>query len=403
MNKVKQSTLALLLCVAGALGLLGGCAGSDTTASAERGHLVIVGGGLEDDNAAVFNRFVELCADGPIGIIPTSSFDGVESGVSNVARWKKYSGTRDVIAIPLTKDDAAKADDPAIAAQIASCGGLWFTGGDQSRTTAVMRPEGRRTAVLDACFKVLDRGGVIGGTSAGAAIMSNPMITGGQSRGRATRDPEEEASPVTLGQGLGFFSFGLTDQHFLERGRMGRLAEALHRTGTRLGLGVSENCAAVVNWKSGDVEALGNRAVCQLLVEPKERKRTALTARLAVLSTGDRTSAITGRVVPAAGLEPPVYNTGLTKQPPPRPNVTGDPWALRNMTAFLDRFEIAAEDASHDGLVHFELVRTGSTRVLVDPLRRRPACLVDLHMTACDSRLPRKNPKPWDLPFEPVR
>ncbi len=293
---------AVALALLFVLGSLSGC--TTSSATGDRGHLVIVGGGLKDDHAAVFNRFVSLCADGPIGIIPIASGDGIKAGESSAERWRKYSGTRPVIVIPLTQSDASKSDDPVIAQQIASCGGLWFTGGQQDRVVKVLRPEGKRSACLASCFSVLQRNGVIGGTSAGAAIMSDPMITGGRSASAKSRDPDNEDNHhVTTSAGLGFFKFGLTDQHFTQRGRQGRLVDALRDTNISRGFGISENCALVVDRATAVCEVVGEQAAVWVFDMTGSGVRNTYSGlRVSILGNGDAVNAQSGEVNPLAGL-----------------------------------------------------------------------------------------------------
>jgi len=378
---MRSPRLALLLSIA-ALCALGGCS-SFNKMIAEPSHapnLVIVGGGLKDDNAAIHKRFVELCAEGPIGIIPTASGDGLKAGEQSADEWRKWSGSRAVVVIPLTKDDAAKADDPDIAKQIASCGGLWFTGGDQSRVTAVFCPEGRRTAVRAACGAVLDKNGVIGGTSAGAALMGPFMITGGQSRGRPSSDPESPQIQVTHARGMAFVSSMITDQHFLERGRMGRLIDVLNQTGAECGLGVRENCALVVHGRFG--EAIGDNAVCVLHVDHPQNEPGIAKARLSVLSTGDRVDVgySRGRV--------PEITVG-----PARKELTGnspelgkhdvrslpDPWNRAVVEqALTDLADGTVAETLKNDQVSLLLFRDNKSRVFVDSAGGRPPCLVNL-------------------------
>ena len=300
-----------------------------------------------------------------------------------MVRGRKYSGTRSVVVIPLTQNDGAKADDPEIAKQIASCGGLWFTGGDQSRVVNVLRPEGRRSACLGACFDLLARNGVIGGTSAGAALMSDPMITGGQSRGRSTRDPEEAESTVRFGPGLGFLSGALTDQHFLERGRMGRLVDALHATQVGTGVGIRENCALVVHRANGACEPLGRRAVCLLQVQPPLPNTDFSMSRLSVLSTGDRLNIATAMSTPAPGLTLGAPNV------PNNPNFPGgplldaklvpDPWEMRTMETALDLFTSGRATVMRENdHVEVTLSADSNSQVFVDPANARPPCLINI-------------------------
>lgn len=370
---------AWLLIVLGIFVLLGGCSSTPKPS----GHLVIVGGGLKDDNAAIFTRFVELCADGPIGIVPTASGDGLEAGESSAARWRKWAGTREVVVIPLTQFDAAKASDPAIIQQIDSCGGLWFTGGDQSRIVAVFRPDGQDTPAMHAVRRVLDKGGVVGGTSAGAAMMSDPMITGGRSRSGKSTDPEnQDDRRVRTGPGLGLFTLGLTDQHFLERGRMGRLIDAMRDTGIKMGFGVSENCGMVVQLRSADCAAIGDRAVC--IVDARAADAftpESSTVLLSVLSSGDRANARTGSVYPDDTL---LAQTEWTTSRDQRD--VQDIWAMKTFVNALDRVSGEATAAVHlrDARAELTLSSDTKTNILVDRKNRRPRCWEFLRLTVTD-------------------
>ena len=98
-------------------------------------------------------------------------------------------------------------------------------------------------------------GGLVAGSSAGAAMMSQPMILGGTSLESVvhgvTADPEQPG--LLLGDGLGFFPFGLLDQHFIKRGRLGRLVVAMAAAGVRRGFGIDENTALLVEGDAGRV------------------------------------------------------------------------------------------------------------------------------------------------------
>jgi cyanophycinase len=386
---------ALLACLSGcaSVGESGFASRDDQGAPAAApnpngGHLVIVGGGLKDDNAPVHERFVRLCAGGPIGIVPIASGGGLSAGASSADDWRLFAGKREVIVIPLTKD-SRNADDAQIARQISECGGLWFTGGDQSRVTAVLKPGGRETECLKACFAVLARGGVIGGTSAGAAIMTDPMITGGQSPGRLFRDPDETASPVRTAPGLGFLSIGLTDQHFLERGRMGRLIAALHERSIPIGFGIRENCALIVDREHDRAEAIGDRAVCILapIHRPVEEASGATQcASLSVLSTGDTLTFGHGSfdprsIIPDHGLSTPAV------EPRPRSSHAAatrhlrDPWDMATVENALDRLESDPAQLTLEGdRASIEFGGLSASRTFIDPAHRRHACLVNVQV-----------------------
>ncbi len=116
---------------------------------------------------------------------------------------------------------------------LTSATGVWFGGGDQTRLVNTYRG----TAVETELRRLLDRGGVIGGTSAGAAVMSLPMIAGGKDR-------------ATLATGFGFLPGAIVDQHFLKRNRANRLLAALNDNPGWFGLGIDEGTAVVVDGRA---------------------------------------------------------------------------------------------------------------------------------------------------------
>ncbi len=351
-------------------------------ASLPDGHLVIVGGGLKDENAPIFNRFAALCAEGPIGIVPLASGDGIKAGESVAERWRKYSTTRPVIVIPLTQNDADKADDPVIAAQIRSCGGLWFTGGDQSRITKVLRPDpAKHTACYDACMSVLQRNGVIGGTSAGAAMMSDPMITGGRSPSAPTAkstDPDNaDSHHVITAPGMGFFTQGLTDQHFVQRGRLGRLIDALRDTGVHRGYAVSENCAMIVERSTGAIEALGDEYAVWIIdaTGPGAISADSADLRVSILSSGDTVNGHTVRAAPP-GLD---VRDGLHESF----NTVSDVWSQASIKRALEGVAVSwgrsAKIELQDGRTSLTFISDEGTNVYVGVPGRTP-CFANLRV-----------------------
>ncbi|MGJ3231879.1 MAG: cyanophycinase [Oceanicaulis sp.] len=267
---------SLLLASAGALALT-------AAAAAEPGTLVIAGGALSDDNAAVFEAFIEAAGgpDARFAILPTAS--GYPSGSaqsfadalasygvdpSNIARVELA-----VMDDPDTDDIdesgwAGAADDAREIAKIEAAGGIWFTGGDQARIgQALIEADGADTPMLEALRARLAGGAVIGGTSAGAAMMSPVMIARGEPMtalleapiGLADGAEAPDTDALVLARGLGFFPYGVTDQHFGERARLGRLARAVVTVAEelRVGFGVDENTAMVVDLETHRLEVLG--------------------------------------------------------------------------------------------------------------------------------------------------
>jgi cyanophycinase len=262
------------------------------------GHLIIAGGGTSPDNGLIYSRFIApLPADAVIGIIPTASANPPESAASAAKTIARYAGSRRMAQFNISLQNRAAASDAAVAEQLRQCSALWFTGGVQSRITEVFRPPSGDTLAYQAACDVLARGGVIGGTSAGAAMMSDPMITGGSSGDAlsGTTRGQDDDSGFGMAQGMGFFPFGLTDQHFLRRGRLGRLIVALERTKLHFGYGVDEGSAMHVDLTTGVVRALGP----VLLVDASTLRRegTSITGvRVSLLNAGDTVDGPTGRV-----------------------------------------------------------------------------------------------------------
>jgi cyanophycinase len=154
--------------------------------------------------------------------------------------------------------------------------GVWFSGGDQTRIVRrLRRADGKDTPLLRLIRERHAAGAVVGGSSAGAAIMSEAMICGGDGfRGLleppTTRYAETEAEDdgrLYLGKGLGFFGAGIVDQHFDQRARLGRLVRALGETGVRRGFGIDEDTALVVSGDARSAKVVGSGGVTVLDAE----------------------------------------------------------------------------------------------------------------------------------------
>ena len=209
---------------------------------------------------------------------------------------------------------AGNANDPDLSNKLAEAAGIWFTGGDQSRTVSLLQPLGVATATLSAIRSAHANGAVIGGTSAGAAIMSREMILGGDSRPALTGG----ASPgevLSVGAGLGFYPYALVDQHFDARARLGRLVAALAQIqdpSRRIGFGVDENTALLV-LPSGDLTVAGASSVVMVDARnaqfsfPQGRLR-ATGILLSVLTAGDHYRLSTGELIPAPHKNPTLGN-----------------------------------------------------------------------------------------------
>ena len=219
MNQLLRDTLLLLTLVA----VLNPISRAEELA--QPGSLVIVGGGGIPDG--VRDKFMALAGgkEAKLVIVPTASqsADRREEDESYLSTWRKYSPARLTL---LHTRSHAKANDPAFIKPIIEATAVWLGGGDQVDLVAAYRG----TAVEREFKALLKRGGVIGGTSAGAAVMSDVMIEDGNPK-------------AVVGRGFGFITNAVVDQHFLKRSRVNRLLGVLSYRPHLIGIGINEGTA----------------------------------------------------------------------------------------------------------------------------------------------------------------
>lgn len=330
MNRFARRVFAIMALVSS------GCASADLKSHGSGGRLIIAGGGTSADNQGIYSRFMEpLSADAIIGVLPTASGVAVESAASASKTLTRYAGSRHVTIIDITEQTKARASDPEFVDEIKACRALWFTGGDQSRILAAFRPPEGDTPGYAAARRVLDLGGVIGGTSAGAAMMSDPMIIGGRSDDALLGKSKAAGDDTGFGtaRGMGFFPFGLTDQHFLRRGRLGRLVAALEVTGLKRGFGIEENCALCVDLAGKTITVLGP-VPAAVVVDISDMKREGLARRdirISLLNDGDTIDGSSGRSHPI-DQRGPAKASGLSDQA-----ALPEAWAAGAVTTALKR------------------------------------------------------------------
>ncbi|CAN5815299.1 hypothetical protein BH23GEM11_BH23GEM11_17410 [soil metagenome] len=348
--------------------------------SADPGPLVVIGGGLSADNEAVYRVILNgRHGDGPLCVISTAGADPVGSAASAVARFDRWGGEGTARAHPLSEDDPAVARDPEVVAALSECAGYFFTGGIQSRILNLFRPEGEGTPAGDAILARWEAGAVVSGSSAGAAMMSDPMIAGGTSQG-AFRNGTREGG-VRLDPGMGFLPDLLVDQHFLARGRIGRLLVAvLGPDGVRMGAGIDEDTALVVRGR--DLEVVGASGV--VLVDGRSANpdiapagsRAFAAIRVELLGPGDRMSLDDWAVRPAPTKAP----IGSADRVPRGQDATGSDagngdvfarWAFLHAVEAMGRGREASSEHEVDG--GSMLIRKGANfRALVYPAPAGP-------------------------------
>ena len=304
------SATVLLVCAPPAA-LAAAEAGADT-APAPRGSLVIVGGALRPDNAQVWQRIVALAggAGARIAVFPTAAGNPERSGANVVETLGQYGARAFLVPVSarLKGTDVVRAvDDPALADQVRHAGGAFFVGGDQGRITKALRhADGSDSAVLAALWTMYRGGGLIAGTSAGAAIMSKTMFYEGRAPLPTLEDGIVDGHDIA--PGLGFVGPDLfVDQHFIVRGRFARMVPAMLASHYRFGLGIDENTAAVV--KGGHaIEIIGYKGailydLAQATTDASKKGFNLSNARISYMDTGDRFDLTTDRFTPGPDKE----------------------------------------------------------------------------------------------------
>ena len=198
-----------------------------------RGSLVLVGGGMAD--TAIVQRFLELAggADVPIVVIPTAggadTYDRQWAGLDPFTR----AGATRLTVLHTTDRDLSNTD--AFVQPLRTAGGVWFSGGRQWRLADAYLD----TKVHDEVRSVLKRGGVVGGSSAGATILGEYLVRG-----------DTQTNTVMMGDhdlGMAFLRGVAVDQHVLRRNRQFDLIEVIRARPDLLGIGLDEDTAIVVH------------------------------------------------------------------------------------------------------------------------------------------------------------
>ena len=198
----------------------------------ENGSLVLAGGGLRDN--AILQRFIQLAGgnDQPIVVIPTagggSRYDDQWAGLHPF----KLLGVDDLTV--LHSKTPKKANRDHFVAPLKRARGVWFTGGRQWRLADAYL----NTKVHKELWNLLSRGGVIGGTSAGATIQGSYLARGDTKTNTIMMGDHEE--------GMAFLKNCAVDQHLLQRNRQYDLIEIIEAHPHLLGIGLDEDTAIVV-------------------------------------------------------------------------------------------------------------------------------------------------------------
>lgn len=270
--------------------------------AAAPGTVIAVGGALEDDNAVVYRAIIDAMPKDAPGIVVIPAASGFAGGAAQrfadaLARHG-VDRSRVTLAKVATVDDPETPDvdesqwryggnQPAEARKVREAGLIWFSGGDQARIIATLvLYTGDDTAVLKEIRQRLADGAVVGGTSAGAAVLGEHMIGCGSPQvaltapisydlpACSTVDEAASDTPLVLAPGLGFLPGIVFDQHFSQRSRLARLVRAVAciEADAVTGIGVDEDTAFVFDLARDTGHSVGRGTIT--LIDPSDGRRS---------------------------------------------------------------------------------------------------------------------------------
>lgn len=220
-----------------------------------RGTLFIIGGGRRPES--MMKKFIELSSKfrtGKVIIFPMASSTPQEVGPELVKQFIEL-GSHDVVYHVLDREQALQKENLEILDDI---GGVYFSGGVQSRLTDILVDTPFHRKLLE----IYEEGAVIGGTSAGAAVMSEIMITGDENREveKGREFATIQAKNIVTSPGLGFLKTAIIDQHFVTRKRHNRLISLVAENPKLLGIGIDESTAIIIE-ENETFEVIGEKNV----------------------------------------------------------------------------------------------------------------------------------------------
>tara|TARA_R110000868_G_scaffold11516_3_gene56311 strand:- start:12110 stop:12952 length:843 start_codon:yes stop_codon:yes gene_type:complete len=201
----------------------------------DRGFIIPIGGGEDKvKDMHIHRRFLEIAggAEADIVVIPTAS--RLESTGPDYNEIFRDLGASKVEFLPI--EHREDCENPAYVEMLQRATGIFMTGGNQLRLSTILGG----TQVAQTIRRRNAAGIPVAGTSAGASIMSEHMISGGDSNSAPS------GGGVSLAPGMGLTNAVIIDQHFTQRNRLGRLLTATSHNPFLIGLGIDEDTAAFI-------------------------------------------------------------------------------------------------------------------------------------------------------------
>lgn len=260
----------------------------------KKGSLVIIGGSEDkEDKAEILKEVVRLGRGGKLVIA------SVASEVSEEL-WQSYRAVFHRLGVKkmshLSIDRPGEAQLPNVINLLDGARIVFFTGGDQLKITTKIGG----TRIAERLFEIFKAGGVIAGTSAGASMMGETMLVGGAGQ------ESHKVGNWMMAPGMGLLKETIIDQHFAQRGRIGRLLGAVALNPGILGIGIDEDTAIIV--QDGKFRVCGSNAVyvvdghgvtyTNISEAEAERTMSMHDVRLHILSSGEYFDLETKRPTP---------------------------------------------------------------------------------------------------------
>ena len=220
------------------------------------GKLLIIGGAEDKEGECkILKRFVQEAGGKESRIIVlTAATEYPQQVGAQYDKIFKSLGAAEVQVLDVS--ERVSANRETIVHELEKATGVFFTGGDQLRITGILGG----TRLGRTLHRLYERGVIIAGTSAGASAMSDTMIVGGEA-GTPKKDK------LTMAPGLGLLHSVVVDQHFAQRGRIGRLLSAIAQNPYVLGVGIDEDTSILV-YSDGRFTVVGSQTVTVVDASP---------------------------------------------------------------------------------------------------------------------------------------
>lgn len=256
----------------------------DHPAPSGRGVLIAIGGHEDKEGERTILRCIAEALNGGRLVVATVASHEPEGYFKAYVDAFSHLDVTDLVELYV--EERAESLDPERLKLLQGAAGILFTGGDQLRIASLLGDTPMEYRVRE----IYESGGVIAGTSAGASMMSDTMLVKGSSR------ESHRIGDLHLATGLGLIRDVIIDQHFAERGRIGRLLGAVSQNPRVLGIGIDEDTAIVV--RGPDFEVIGTGAVyvvdgagvthSNIAEAEPDRTLSLYDVAMHVLSAGDR-------------------------------------------------------------------------------------------------------------------